>query len=314
MDKIGRKLDVKFLSHLQGALDYSPACIIIAEAPSGEIIYMNEAVRVFRGKTVCQMTGIEIEEYIKTWKEFNTDGKQLSGAEMPLGRAILFGELVNNEEIIVELDDGSRKWALASAAPIYNNKGSIIAGLVIWYDITKQKNLESDLQLKANFDYLTGIYSRQKLLELMSRAFIRAVNDKLPITFLMFDLDHFKNINDQYGHSVGDEVLKYFSDNIARNIRSNDIFGRFGGEEFLVCLPDVSSVDGLNIAEKLREGVANNIMATTVGNIQITTSIGVFTYDGQESIHSVEEVISIADQALYRAKKEGRNCCFSISK
>jgi PAS domain S-box-containing protein len=157
MNKLGRKLDKKFLSHLQGTIDHSPACVIIAEAPTGEIIYINEAVKKFRGETKTPLNGINIEEYMKTWKEYSKDGILLSGEEMPLGRALVFGEIVEDEEIIVELDDGSKKWALASAAPVYDDEKNIIAGTVIWYDITERKKLEnqkdnliSDLQKAVN--------------------------------------------------------------------------------------------------------------------------------------------------------------------
>ena len=129
MNKIGKKLDSKFLSHLQGSIDVSPACVIIAEAPSGEVIYINEAVKRFRENDDIKINGDMIEDYMSSWKEYSSDGKLLSGEEMPLGRAILFGEIVDNEEIIVELDDGRKKWALASAAPVYDEDKNIIAAI-----------------------------------------------------------------------------------------------------------------------------------------------------------------------------------------
>jgi len=135
---------------LQAILDYSPACIIIAEAPSGEIIYINRAVKQFRGLTDAQMKGIKIEEYVLTWKEFSAEGKELSGEEMPLGRAIINNEIIINEEIIVELDNGEKKWALATAAPVKNVEGKTIAGIVLWMDITKNKNSENEKEELIN--------------------------------------------------------------------------------------------------------------------------------------------------------------------
>lgn len=146
MTRLNRQLDSSFIGHFQAALDASPACVIIAAAPSGEIIYINDAVRRFRGKHSVPLTGIQVEEYMASWKEYSATGKPLSGAEMPLGRAILTGEHVENEEIIVEMDDGSRKWALASAAPVRDGDGRIIAASVIWYDITDRKMAEAELE------------------------------------------------------------------------------------------------------------------------------------------------------------------------
>jgi diguanylate cyclase (GGDEF)-like protein/PAS domain S-box-containing protein len=313
MSKIGQKLNSTFLIHLQGALDFSPACIVIAKAPTGEVTYINEAVIKFWGKTGLSLTDIEIEEYIKTWKEYSAEGCLLSDHELPLTRAIQFGEIVESEEIIVELDDGTRKWALASASPIYDDDGRIIAGSVIWCDITKQKELEKKLDQKASYDFLTGILSRQKIFELASRALIRSQQDNSHITFLMFDIDHFKYVNDNYGHIIGDEVLQAFAEIIQNNIRPNDIFGRIGGEEFLVFFQETPLDVGILLAEKLRHKIEKHPIMTKAGTINITTSIGIFsTSDKDETSGTLEDVLSKIDCGLYNAKREGRNCIGKI--
>jgi|GEM_PF-2571419 len=131
---------------LESIFDNSPTAMIICEAPDGRISYINDAVWNFRGKTDAKMTGITVEEYIGTWKEFYPDGTQLTGADMPLGRSLLTGEVVKNEQIIVELDDGTRKWAAAWSGPIYDDCGEIIAAIVLFYDITVQKETEQQLK------------------------------------------------------------------------------------------------------------------------------------------------------------------------
>lgn len=313
MSKIGQKLDSTFLIHLQGALDFSPACIVIAKAPTGDVTYINEAVIKFWGKIGLSVTDVEIEQYIKTWKEYSADGHLLSEHELPLTRAIQFGEIVESEEIIVELDDGTRKWALASASPIYDDEGNIIAGSVIWCDITKQKELEKKLDQKASYDFLTGILSRQKIFELASRAFTRSQQDNLPITFLMFDIDHFKSVNDNYGHIIGDEVLQVFADIIQNNIRPNDIFGRIGGEEFLVFFQNTPFDLGILLAETLRHKIENHPIMTKAGTINITTSIGIFsTSDKNMRVSDLEDVLLKVDRGLYNAKRKGRNCIGKI--
>lgn len=130
---------------LESALEYSPAAIMIAESPSGNIAYINKAVWEFRGKTDAKMTGISVVEYVGTWKEFYPDGRQYTGAEMPLARSLTTGEVVVNEEMIVRLDDGTEKWALANTAPIYDEAGVIRAGICVFSDISSIKEKEAQL-------------------------------------------------------------------------------------------------------------------------------------------------------------------------
>jgi len=149
---------------LQAVLKHSSACVILAEAPSGNIVYINDAVKVFRGDTDAPLDGIKIEEYVSTWREFYPDGTLMTGEEMPLARAVLHDEIVNNEEIIVELDNGELRWALASAAPIKDSSGVTIAGIVSWVDITEYKKQQEVLnkvrkeinQLKKLFPICAG--------------------------------------------------------------------------------------------------------------------------------------------------------------
>lgn len=141
-DGRGQLQAVKFL---ESVLDNSPAAIMICEAPDGRISYINDAVWDFRGKTDARMTGISVEQYVGTWREFFPDGRPYSGSEMPVARSLLTGEVVRNEQLIVELDDGTRKWAAAWSAPIYNEAKEIIAAVVIFSDVTSQKLAELEL-------------------------------------------------------------------------------------------------------------------------------------------------------------------------
>ncbi|MBM96270.1 MAG: hypothetical protein CMI09_10565 [Oceanospirillaceae bacterium] len=311
MNKLGLQLDHKLLAHIQGALDYSPAAIIIAAAPSGEILYVNEAVRKFRGHTDSPLTGIQLEQYMMSWKEFDANGRQLSSEEMPLGVAISQGRAVDNQEIIVELDDGSRKWALASAAPIFDDDGEIIAGSVIWYDITERKQLEAKLKQEADFDCLTGVFSRHRFMESAERILERFQRDYQSMSVLMFDLDYFKDVNDYYGHAAGDEVLRSFAGIIKRGVRPSDIIGRVGGEEFVLILQGADLDIGTRIGEKLRSEVERSAITTDTGEVSITTSIGVSSPGilQQQIGHfpSLDELLANADAALYEAKHKGRN-------
>ena len=136
IEKIENLLGTPFL---QTILDSSSSCIILAEAQTGKILFINEAVRKFRGETDVRLAGIVLEEYVLSWKDYFPNGILMKNEEMPLARAILNDEVIDNEEVIVELDNGERRWALASAAPIKDANGKTLAGIVSWVDITDYK-------------------------------------------------------------------------------------------------------------------------------------------------------------------------------
>ncbi|MCD4822642.1 MAG: PAS domain S-box protein [Methanococcoides sp.] len=128
--------------YFRAAFENSGVAIIIADAPDGNIQYINDSVWDFRGKTNARLTGITIEEYICSWKEFYPDGRQYKGEEMPLARSIISGEVVVGEEVIVRLDDGSERWALANSAPIKDENDEIYAAIVAFVDVTERKKAE----------------------------------------------------------------------------------------------------------------------------------------------------------------------------
>src|SRR5258706_14193572 len=128
-----------------------------------------------------------------------------------------------------------------------------------------------------------------------------------PISFLIMDIDYFKAVNDTYGHDVGDEVLRDFASRIGANVRGIDLACRYGGEEFVVVMPDTDAGFAFAVAERLRQGLESTPIpiSRAPGKLNITVSIGIAsTSGGQES---PEVVLHRADQALYRAKREGRN-------
>ena len=135
----------KLKNYINSIIDNSPTAIIVCDAPEGNISYINNAVWDFRGKTDAKMTGISVVEYVSTWKEYYPDGRQYKGEEMPLARSLLHGEIVKNEELIVELEDGTRKWVSAWSAPIKNNTGEIIGAMVLFYDVTEKKEVELEI-------------------------------------------------------------------------------------------------------------------------------------------------------------------------
>lgn len=122
---------------------------------------------------------------------------------------------------------------------------------------------------------------------------------------MLIDLDHFKQINDRYGHPVGDEVLVEFAQVVLALLRDGDVFARLGGEEFCILLPHARSAQALEIAERMREFVAAHPFQTSAGVVRLSLSLGIAGCDAP--IQSIDSVLSMADQAMYRAKQCGRN-------
>ena len=164
------------------------------------------------------------------------------------------------------------------------------------------------LKEQALKDSLTGLWNRRAIFAMLEREIFRAQRDHFPITLVMIDLDHFKNINDTHGHLTGDEVLREAAARLIDTMRPYDFAGRYGGEEFLVVLPSCSPQNGLQRAEHFRRAIADRLLPTAVGPLSITCSLGVAAY---EDAMPPEDLIQRADAALYRAKRLGRNCVCS---
>jgi diguanylate cyclase (GGDEF)-like protein len=169
------------------------------------------------------------------------------------------------------------------------------------------KNIRNALAHEATHDLLTGTFNRRAIENALSLALSRLHRSHDGLAIGICDIDHFKKVNDTFGHLVGDDVLCGFVHLLQKHLRDYDQLGRFGGEEFLLIAPGVTG-DGTNLFERLRRTVEENTIITRAGNISITISIGVKTVRENESM---DTVISAADTALYKAKSEGRNrVCF----
>jgi diguanylate cyclase (GGDEF)-like protein len=161
------------------------------------------------------------------------------------------------------------------------------------------------LRERATSDSLTCLWNRAAILEILQQELDRAKRVEAPLSILLADLDHFKRINDTYGHLSGDAVLREAASRMRSAVRPYDRIGRYGGEEFLLVLPDCEVSGALVLAERLRLAVAGEGIALAEGMVSVTMSIGTATSDMAGDIHSL---IGAADAALYRAKNQGRNC------
>ncbi|MEK7384046.1 MAG: GGDEF domain-containing protein [Elusimicrobiota bacterium] len=157
-----------------------------------------------------------------------------------------------------------------------------------------------ELHLKSVTDALSGTYTYGYLYEVLELEIQRTMTNKSPLSLLILDIDDFKNVNDSHGHLFGDRVLRETAETISANVRSNDILGRYGGDEFLVIMPGADNQICLHVADRVRSAVAKNGYMTTL-------SIGTATYDGN-SKETPADFLQRADVNLYQAKRAGKNC------
>ena len=177
--------------------------------------------------------------------------------------------------------------------------------------LNKQKVLSQKLKKLANTDFLTGIANRRNILAILKKEFQRTQRDHEIFSILVIDIDHFKFVNDSYGHPIGDQVLKEISQLLVKYLRNVDTVGRFGGEEFMIILPATELLEAIEIAEHLCEQVRNLEINTTFQSVKITISVGVTAYQANDKTDT--SILKRADDALYRAKELGRDRAIAIS-
>lgn len=200
--------------------------------------------------------------------------------------------------------DGQRIWVWERGRGVDDNDSLMLEGIVL--DISDRKMLEEELSELAIRDPLTGLFNRRETARLLDEEIARASRYHRELAILWIDIDHFKRINDENGHAAGDSVLRATSALLANGVRSVDVIGRFGGEEFLIFLPEMDRREARETAERLRSLVSNTPQPIEEGRtLAVTISIGVsvFPVNGSDS----RALCAAADRAMYQAKSEGRN-------
>ena len=218
-------------------------------------------------------------------------------------RCVAERQTIRYEEEL-DLPAGRRHWA-TSLAPVFNDAGDIemIVGLSV--DVTEQKRAEAELRRLATTDVLTGLANRRHFLERAAQELGRVRRYDTPSAFIMLDIDHFKRINDTWGHATGDAVLRSMAAVLAAAVRGTDLIGRLGGEEFGVLLPETGLEAALVLAERLREAVTAEEVAAEGESLRFSASFGVTLLHADDD--SVDTPMARADAALYAAKFAGRN-------
>ena len=261
-----------------------------------------------------RLTGYRIDEVLGTtiWSHLKPEGiehvKQKNAerlAEEQTG--IKTGTI--RYELELACKGGSWVWAEINVEPHHDIHGDLVGLHGVTRDITERKLLEQKLQIQATTDGLTGIFNRGYFWTRANEEVQRIQRYGGCCSLLMVDVDHFKQVNDNYGHAVGDSVLQWITRLCSEAIRDTDLFGRFGGEEFAILLLELDTVEAVIVAERLRQSIYDNPFVNEDGRrIPLRVSVGVAQY--RAVTESLSELMVRADNALYRAKREGRNKVF----
>lgn len=195
-----------------------------------------------------------------------------------------------------------RDKVLAVSAVAITEEDGMVGRMALVRDVTEEKRLEAELWRLSNTDGLTGLANRRRLDEILASEFERSVRGDRNLSVILFDVDHFKRFNDTYGHDQGDRVLQAVAHRVEEKVRNIDVVCRYGGEEFMVILPETAQSGALVIAERVRQGIES----MRVDTLQVTISLGVAGW-AETGVKSPELLIQAADEALYAAKEAGRN-------
>ena len=185
-----------------------------------------------------------------------------------------------------------------------DKKGQLVGKIINFYEFTMEKDLLNELVNQAAHDGLTGIYNRQYFMKLAEKEILRHNRYGGDLSLIMMDLDHFKQVNDTYGHAAGDIVLRTVTDIFSKMIRQSDVFARIGGEEFIILLPETKLESAQVLAERLRNTLDNTLIEFEGQEFYAHASFGV-SGEGPDEKRSLDELYRVADRALYRAKAMG---------
>ncbi len=210
--------------------------------------------------------------------------------------------------------DGEERFFEIDVVPLGDSHNGITRMLKSIRDVTEERKIQQKLKYLATIDSLSGLYNRAEFMNLAKRELALAKRNNEDLSLLIMDLDNFKTINDTFGHAAGDEMIRELGRIIKTCFRKTDIAGRIGGEEFAVVLKNASLEEAKKAAEKFRETVANRKVIYGGQEISFTVSIGVTAIHGNtDNVSDIEDILKIADDALYRAKAMGRNCVATLN-
>ena len=229
------------------------------------------------------------------------EGFQRAFTEISTGQS----QPIHYFEIEQPCKDGSTVWTEATARVMYDDTGQPLGLVGVTRDISARKRLEAELQHQATTDGLTGIVNRRRFMELAENELVRALRLNRALCIALIDIDHFKQINDSYGHAVGDQALLAWTRICQKNIRVIDLLGRWGGDEFVLLLPETTSAQAQIVTQRVCDALDAEPIDLGDKLVAITISSGIASLAG--ATDTLDHLLERADRALYQAKAAGRN-------
>ena len=272
------------------------------------ITYWNRSAELITGYLAEEVLGSRCSDNILV--HVDLDGASLCLGGCPMGAAMVDGQ-PRAAEVYLQHKAGHRVPVSVRVSPLRDRQGTIVGGVEFFNDISSQHALRlrmRELESLALVDAMTGLSNRGHLEAELDARIEEALRYRLPFGVLFLDVDHFKNFNDRYGHAVGDLALQVVAATLKACARPFDVFGRWGGEEFLGIIRHIDPVGLTAIAERVRRLVEASFITVPDGRERVTVSVGATLFRAGDDLAAV---VRRADQLMYRSKQAGRNCVSS---
>lgn len=268
------------------------------------ITYWNKAAEKISGFSASEVVGKSCADNILT--HVDGDGNSLCNGVCPLAGCIADGKH-RQAEVYMHHKDGHRIPVSVRASPLVDEKGKVLGGIELFTDISSMaaNSLRvKELEKLALLDGLTQLANRTFIEREILNRFYETKRCGIPFGILFIDVDHFKRVNDRYGHDVGDKVLKFIANAFVINGRPFDVYGRWGGEEFIGIMRNIDGIDLESLGNRLRLLIENSYITHGDDTVSVTVSIGATVATPDDTM---ETIVKRADALMYRSKEAGRN-------
>ncbi|HWQ60913.1 MAG TPA: diguanylate cyclase, partial [Negativicutes bacterium] len=283
------------LRKVLAAVESSDVAVLVADS-RGVIEFVNRGF--------CEHTGYDAAEALGQTPRLLKSGETSPDTYRELWQTVTDGRSWHGD-LLNRRKDGTVYWAATDISPILNSQGKVTHYVSAQLDVTENRRLEEELARLAVTDPLSGLANRRRFMTVLQNETERTRRSGIPFALLMFDIDHFKLVNDRYGHSMGDKAIVALANIMGAETREIDTVGRLGGEEFGVILPATGLNEAVAAAERIRQAVEGMDVTAEDGKVfRMTVSVGAAVRDGDID---PEELLRRADSALYASKNAGRN-------
>lgn len=277
-----------------GIVEHSPIAMLVTAGADDQVKVMNRRFTALFGYTIDDVPDAA-HWWILAYPDERFRRRIMVEWQKRVDIAMKDSSEIEPMEAVVTCRDGSTRYIRSTFASLGSRH------IVTFDDLTERKAAEDELQRIATTDSLTGVANRREFARVLTKEMSRTRRHGVHLSIILYDLDHFKQVNDEYGHDVGDSLLRATTRLVTRHVRATDLVVRWGGEEFLVLTPDTGLAGAKRVAENLRQAIAQHRFAK-VGSITVSFGVTEFSTSDDE-----DTLLKRADDALYRAKARGRN-------